>query len=66
MAALNGSTLVKEIETENGLLVLTLKEKVKPAEVNSFAFDNKLVVHHMLSRKRSLESQFLELIKEES
>lgn len=64
--ALKGSSLVKEMETENGVLILTLNEKVKPAEINSFAFDNKLVVHHMLSRKRSLESQFLELVKEES
>ena len=64
--ALKGSSLVKEIETENGVLILTLNDKVKPAEINSFAFDNKLVVHHMLSRKRSLESQFLELVKEES
>ncbi len=65
-SALKGSSLVKEIETENGVLILTLNEEVKPAEINSFAFDNKLVVHHMLSRKRSLESQFLELVKGES
>ncbi|RLD55982.1 MAG: ABC transporter ATP-binding protein [Bacteroidetes bacterium] len=65
-SALKGSSLVKEIETENGVLILTLNEKVEPAEINSFAFDKKLVVHHMLSRKRSLESQFLELVKEES
>jgi len=65
-SALKGSSLVKEIEIENGVLILTLNEEVKPAEINSFAFDNKLVVHHMLSRKRSLESQFLELVKEES
>ena len=65
-SALKGSSLAKEIETENGVLILTLNDKVKPAEINSFAFDNKLVVHHMLSRKRSLESQFLELVKEES
>ena len=62
---LKGSPLVKDIETENGLLVLTLNDEVKPADVNSFAFANKLVIHHMLSRKRSLESQFLELVKEE-
>jgi len=62
---LKGSPLVKDLETENGLLVLTLDEEVKPADVNSFAFANKLVIHHMLSRKRSLESQFLELVKEE-
>jgi len=66
MKALKGSNLVKEIETENGVLVLTLNEKVSPAEINTFAFTNKLVVHHMLSRKKSLESQFLELVKEES
>ena len=64
--ALKGSNLVKEIETENGVLILTLNEKVTPSDVNTFAFANKLVVHHMLSRKRSLESQFLELVKDES
>lgn len=63
--ALSESSLVKEIETENGLLVLTLNEEVGPADINSFAFGRELVVHHMLSRKRSLESQFLELVKEE-
>lgn len=62
---LKQSPLVKEIEVENGLLVLTLNDQVGPAEINSFAFANSLVVHHMLSRKRSLESQFLELVKEE-
>jgi ABC-2 type transport system ATP-binding protein len=62
---LMGSPLIKELETENGLLILTLNEKVTPADVNAFAFENKLVVHHILSRKRSLESQFLELVKEE-
>jgi len=62
---LNQSPLVKEIDVENGLLVLTLNDKVSAAEINSFAFANSLVVHHMLSRKRSLESQFLELVKEE-
>jgi len=62
---LKESSLVKEVEIENGLLVLTLNEEVKPADINSFSFANKLVIHHMLSRKRSLESQFLELVKED-
>jgi ABC-2 type transport system ATP-binding protein len=64
-AKLENSGLVKEVETENGVLVLTLKEKITPSEINAFAFDQKLVIHHLLSRKRSLESQFLELVKEE-
>jgi len=62
---LDDSGLVKDIESENGMLVLTLNEKVTPAEINAFAFSNKLVIHHIISRKRSLESQFLELVKEE-
>ncbi len=62
---LEESQLVKEIEIENGLLVLTLNENVTPADINSYAFSNQLVIQHMLSRKRSLESQFLELVKEE-
>ncbi len=62
---LEASHLVKEVETENGLIVVTLSEKVLPEDINAFAFSNELVIHHMLSRKRSLESQFLELVKEE-
>jgi len=61
---LKGSGLVKDVVTENGLLVLTLNENVTPGEINTFAFKNSLVIYHMLSRKRSLESQFLELVKE--
>ncbi len=62
---LGGSSLARELEEENGLLIITLKEGVVPADINSFAFSHQLVIHHMLSRKRSLESQFLELVKEE-
>jgi ABC-2 type transport system ATP-binding protein len=64
MMKLQGSSLAKEVETENGVLVVTLHDKVTPAEINTFAFASKLVINHMLSRKRSLESQFLELVKE--
>lgn len=65
MEKLKKSPLIKEIETENGLLVLTLNEQISPADINAFAFSEKLVIQHMVSRKRSLESQFLELVKEE-
>jgi hypothetical protein len=59
------SGLIKEVETENGLLVITLKENITPGEINSYAFTREVVIEHMLSRKKSLESQFLELVKEE-
>jgi len=63
--ALKEAKLVSETSEENGLLILTLKEGVSVAEINSFAFSKKLVITHILSRKRSLESQFLELVKQE-
>jgi ABC-2 type transport system ATP-binding protein len=62
---LGKSGLVKELESENGLLVLTLVDKITPSDINTFAFEQNLVIHHLVSRKRSLESQFLELVKEE-
>jgi ABC-2 type transport system ATP-binding protein len=63
--ALKEATLVTESSVENGLLILALKEGVSPAEINTFAFSKNLVINHILSRKRSLESQFLELVKQE-
>ncbi len=51
---LKDTRLVKEVETENGLLVITLLEKVSPADINAFAFSKNMIIHHMLSRKRSL------------
>jgi ABC-2 type transport system ATP-binding protein len=63
--ALKGANLAANISVENGLLVLTLGEGVTPAEINSFAFSYQIVISHMVSRKRSLESQFLELVKQE-
>ena len=63
--ALKGSTLIKEFSEENGMLVLTLNEGRSAAEINAFAHSNGCLLDHMLSRKRSLESQFLELVKEE-
>lgn len=62
---LAGSGLAKQVETGNGFLVLTLSDGTTAAGINSFAFSLDLVIHHMISRKRSLESQFLELVKEE-
>ncbi len=63
--ALQGTDLVSETSEENGTLVMTLCEGVSAAEINAFAFSHQLVISHMLSRKRSLESQFLELVKQE-
>lgn len=65
-AALAESGLSREVTEENGLLVVALNEGVDASGINEFAFSRELVIHHMVSRKKSLETQFLELVREES
>ncbi|HKK62628.1 MAG TPA: ATP-binding cassette domain-containing protein [Bacteroidales bacterium] len=55
--------IVKEIKAEEKLLVATLRPEKTIADLNKFAFENKVVITHLLSRKKSLEAQFLELVK---
>jgi ABC-2 type transport system ATP-binding protein len=63
-SALESSELVREVVAENGSLILTLNDHVSAKDINSFAFKNKMVLNHIVSRKKSLEAQFLELVKE--
>ncbi|HDR68174.1 MAG TPA: ABC transporter ATP-binding protein [Bacteroidaceae bacterium] len=58
------SKLVKEIESVNGTLILILNDRVRPEEINAFAFSHHIVLSHMVSKSKSLEAQFLELVKE--
>lgn len=61
---LKESKLIKEIDKENGILSALLEQNVTPADINSFAFKNKITLTHLVSKKKSLEAQFLELVKE--
>ncbi len=60
---LRESKLIKEIEKENGMLSALLEQNVTTADINSFAFKNKITLSHLVSKKKSLETQFLELVK---
>jgi len=61
---LNESKLTREIEKKNGVLSAILSQSVTSADINSFAFKNKITLTHLVSKKKSLETQFLELVKE--
>lgn len=61
---LSDSKLVSDIRVENGLLVAFLVKGKKIHDLNSFAFEKNIVLSHLVSRKKSLEAQFLELVKE--
>jgi len=64
MKKLKDSKLVIEIKKENGMLSATLEQNIGPADINDFAFKNKISLTHLVSKKKSLETQFLELVKE--
>lgn len=61
---LKTSGLIKEISEENKHLVAILQATKGPDEINSFAFNEGLVLTHLVNRKKSLEAQFLELVKQ--
>lgn len=52
---------IKEVENE---LHIVLPSGISPADVNSFAFANGMVLSKIDLMKRSLESEFLELVKQ--
>jgi ABC-2 type transport system ATP-binding protein len=62
--ALEDSEIVTRVRTENGLLVATLAPSVQISDLNRFAFEQQIVIDHLLSRRKTLEAQFLELVKE--
>ncbi|MFZ5940729.1 MAG: ABC transporter ATP-binding protein [Bacteroidota bacterium] len=61
---LENSDLVSEITEENKHLVVILKQGKDQADLNRFAFGEDLVLTHLINRKKSLEAQFLELVKQ--
>ena len=61
---LEKNNVVAEARKENGVLVALLQPGMKIGDLNTFAFGNGVVINHLVSRKKSLEAQFLELVKE--
>lgn len=55
--------MLKSAEMKGDDLLITCDPSTSPAELNKFAFDNGIVLSKILPVKKSLESQFLELVK---
>jgi ABC-2 type transport system ATP-binding protein len=56
--------MTTSVEKEGNRLVLILKPEYGAREVNEFAHQQGIVLTHLETRKKSLESQFLELVKQ--
>jgi len=55
--------MTRSVDRQGDELSLVLKQEFNAGDVNAFAFNKGIVLTHLETRKKSLESQFLELIK---
>lgn len=52
------------INRENGNFQVTLRDNFHAKELNRFLFDQGVVVNHLVTKKKSLEKMFLEILSE--
>jgi ABC-type multidrug transport system ATPase subunit len=54
---------VTNVRREGNILVMNLKQDITPLDLNSYLTEKEIVVTHLLNRRRSLEEQFIEILK---
>ena len=64
-AVLRHSMLVTSVSRENDTLVLSLKKETSPKDINELAFREGVILTRLEPKKKTLETQFLELVKQE-
>ena len=52
------------LNRENGAFVVSLKEGYKGKDLNGFLFERGIVANHLVTRRKSLEKMFLEILSE--
>ena len=57
------SGMTRSVDREGNELTLVLKPEFDAGDVNAMAFKKKMLLTHLETRKKSLEAQFLELVK---
>ena len=60
---LSGGNMVRKITRQDRRLLLELEPGCDPAGLNRLAFDNGIVLDHLVSKKQSLEVEFLEITR---
>ena len=61
--ALEGHNSVERTKESEGKLLVFLKQDIAAEELNTYLFQQNIVLEHLVKRKNSLEEQFLELTK---
>ena len=52
------------INRENGFFQVTLRDEFHGKDLNKFLFDKGVVANHLVTKKKSLEKMFLEILSE--
>ena len=60
---LDEHSFVENTIEEDGKLLVYLKQDIAAQDLNSYLFEQNIVLEHLVKRKNSLEEQFLELTK---
>ncbi|MEO8205976.1 MAG: ATP-binding cassette domain-containing protein [Chthoniobacterales bacterium] len=60
---LENNLLVSNLRLNKGRFTLELREGHQPGELNQLAFENGILLHHLVSKPRSLEMEFLEITR---
>jgi ABC-type multidrug transport system ATPase subunit len=56
----------RKLETEGDNIVITLTGEIQISNLSRYIFDHGMAITHLVSRKKSLETQFLEILNEQS
>lgn len=59
---LNNHPLIKLVEQKEDKIIAYLKESLSAKELNSYLFENNIVLEHLVKRNNSLEEEFIKLI----
>lgn len=59
---LNNHPLIKLVEQKEDKIIVYLKEYLSAKELNSYLFENNIVLEHLVKRNNSLEEEFIKLI----
>ena len=63
-AFLEDHPMIKKISPLNGFLECQVDETLSVSEINEKAFTNGIILNHLVSRKRRLEEEFLEITQD--
>jgi ABC-2 type transport system ATP-binding protein len=62
-SVLDQHSFIENTIEEDGKLLVYLKQDIAAQDLNSYLFEQNIVLEHLVKRKNSLEEQFLELTK---